>query len=131
MDADGEILFSSFLAGALLKYKTIEYVELTNQITLFENTTNYNIVDDGYDKLSDIISDNGTEIRLNRDFDNIYNNICTIKEYLYSMTNIGVRSFFEIDDISIENNNDLCKKKYGILNKGKTRVLRWTLVHFY
>ncbi len=40
------------------------------------------------------------------------------------MTNIGVRRFFEIDDISIENNNDLCKKKYGILNKRKTRVLR-------
>lgn len=79
MDADGEILFSSFLAGALLKNKTIKYIELTNQITLFENTTNYNIVDDGYDKLSDIISDNGTEIRLNRDFDNIYNNFVLLK----------------------------------------------------
>ncbi len=124
MDADGEILFSSFLAGALLKNKSIKYIDLANQMTLFENTTNYNIVDDGYDKLSDIVIDTGDEIRLNRDFDNIYNNICTIKEYLYSMTNIGIRSFFGIEDIGIEKNTDLCKKKYGIFKKRKTRVLR-------
>ena len=122
MDADGEILFSSFLAGALLKNKSIKYIDLANQMTLFENTTNYNIVDDGYDKLSDIVIDTGDEIRLNRDFDYIYNNICTIKEYLYSMTNIGIRSFFEIEDIPIKTIDTMGVKKTGILSKIKTRV---------
>lgn len=124
MDTDVDILFSSFLAGALLKNKSIKYIELANEISRFEATTNCNIVDDGLDKLSGIVCDHDFEIRLERDYSDVYNNVCTIKEYLYSMTNIDIRRFFGVVDINIENNNVLFKSKPGILKKIKTRVFR-------
>ena len=119
-DAEG-ILLSSFLAGALLKNSTITYIELTNYISQFEDDTNY-IIDDGLDKLSDIVYNGDCLIGLKKDYNDLYNNGCTIKGHLYSMTNSEVRKFFEIEEIQMENKNDSPGKKPGILSKIKTRV---------
>ena len=122
MDSAGDILFSSFLAGALLKNRTITYIELTNYISLFEEITNYNIVDDNFDKLIDIIYYSDCLVGLYRDYDDLYSNNCTIKEHLYSMTNSQIRKFFKIEEIKTKEVNTSVVKKPGILRRIKTRV---------
>lgn len=122
MEADGEILFSSFLAGALLKNKTVTYVDLVNYMSLFENVTNHRIIDDGLYKLFDITTKSDTVISLNADYDDFYDNIRTIRDYLYSMTDSQVRNFFEIEDIELKNQDNYIVKKQGILKKIRTKV---------
>lgn len=118
MEATGEISFSSFLAGALLKNNSISYFELLNDSSFFEDETNYNIIDDAFEKLSGIVADDGfSKIYLKYGYDDLYNGT-SIREYLYSLTNSDVRKFFQIEEI-----NTNCKKG-GIFNVIKTRVLR-------
>lgn len=122
MDANGEVLLSSFLAGALLNNKFITYIELTNYMSSFEETTNYNIIDDGLDNINDIICSSDSIIYLNKDYNDLYNNCYTVKEHLYSMTNNEIRKFFGIEEIETKQVNDFVVRKKGILSRIKTRV---------
>lgn len=122
MDINGEVSLSSFLAGALLRNKSITYIELTNYMSSFEETTSYNIIDDGFDNINDIIYSGGRVIDLNKDYNDLYNNGYTIKEHLYSMTNNEIRKFFGIEEKKNEEVNSLIAKKQGILSRIKTRV---------
>ena len=122
MDINGEVLLSSFLAGALLKNKSITYIELTNYMSSFEETTSYNIIDDGFDDINDIICSSDSIIYLNKDYNDLYNNCYTVKEHLYSMTNNEIRKFFGIEEKKNEEVNSLIAKKQGILSRIKTRV---------
>lgn len=121
MDANGEIMFSSFLAGALLKEKSITFIELTNYMGTFEEDTNYSIFDDGFNRLNDIIIHSDMVISLSKNYDDIYNNV-TVRDYLYSLTCKEVRQFFNIEEASIIQNTDLDIKKNGIFKKIRTRV---------
>lgn len=122
MDINGEVSLSSFLAGALLRNKSITYIELTNYMSSFEETTSYNIIDDGFDNINDIIYSGGRVIDLNKDYNDLYNNGYTIKEHLYSMTNNEIRKLFGIEEKKNEEVNSLIAKKQGILSRIKTRV---------
>ena len=81
MDANGEIMFSTFLAAALLKEKSITFIELSNYMGAFEEDTNYSIFDDGFNRLNDIIIYSDITISLSKNYDDMYNNI-TVKDYL-------------------------------------------------
>lgn len=121
MDVNGEVSLSSFLAGALLKNKSITYIELTNYMSSFEETTSYNIIDNGLYNLYDIIYSSGRVISLNRNYNDLYNGT-TIEEYLYSMTNDEIRKFFGIEEKITKQVNDFVVRKKGILSRIKTRV---------
>ena len=121
MDVNGEVSLSSFLAGALLKNKSITYIELTNYMSSFEETTSYNIIDNGLYNLYDIIYSSGRVISLNRNYNDLYNGT-TIEEYLYSMTNNEIRKFFGIEEKITKQVNDFVVRKKGILSRIKTRV---------
>lgn len=121
MDVNGEVSLSFFLAGALLKNKSITYIELTNYMSSFEETTSYNIIDNGLYNLYDIIYSSGRVISLNRNYNDLYNGT-TIEEYLYSMTNDEIRKFFGIEEKITKQVNDFVVRKKGILSRIKTRV---------
>ena len=119
METTGEISLSSFLAGALLKKNSISYFELLNGSSFFEDTTNYSIFDDAFEKLLDIISDDGySEMYLKYNYNDLYDGI-SVKEYLYSLTNDEVRKFFQINEIE---NSSTPMKTCRIFNLIKTRV---------
>ena len=122
MDINGEVSLSSFLAGALLKSKSITYIELTNYMSSFEENTSYNIIDDGLNNINNIICNSDSIIYLVKDYNDLYDNCHTIKEYLYSMTNNVIRYFFGIEEKKTNSVNDLVTKKPGILSRIKTRV---------
>ena len=121
MEKIDNISFSSFLSGFLLKINSVSYLELTNHSFLFENRFDCNILDDGFDKLFDVIIDDGiSKIYLKYDYDYLYNGI-SIKEYLYNLTNSRVREYFKIDELILSNVDNLSINNGRIFNKIKTR----------
>ena len=125
MDDGQSIPFSALLAGNLLIKKDISNIELINSICLFEEQMNLCVIgDEGLSKLDNIVKEDDEGFHLIVDYNDRFNNMCTIKEYLYSMTNPMIRSFFgyqeelKINDIGSEVN-----KRKGIFKKIRTRVL--------
>ena len=72
--------------------------------------------------LNNIICNSDSIIYLVKDYNDLYDNCHTIKEYLYSMTNNVIRNFFGIEEKKTNSVNDLVTKKPGILSRIKTRV---------
>ena len=120
MDNGDTLPFSNFLAGSLLINKSISYVELSNYICRFEGQTNKYIIDDNLFKLYDIVNCNNDCFTLKYDYDYCFNNICTIEEFLYSMTTPEIRNFFGYKDKVIEEKT--VPPKEGLLKKIRTRV---------
>lgn len=121
-DAEG-ISFSSFLAGALLRYGSVSDCELACYITSYENINLIDIYEDDIYNLYDIVYYANHSFRLKKSFDETYNGNYTVREYLYKMTNSRIRKFFGIEEIQISESNIFCPRKIGIIKKIRTRVL--------
>ena len=118
---DGHLVpFSALLAGALLIKKDISNIELANSICLFEEQMNCYIDDGDLYKLYGVVGRDDDGFHLIKNYDDKFNNICTVKEYLYSMTNPMIRSFFGYpEEIKVDNDK---KNITGIFKRIRTRV---------
>lgn len=125
MNGTEGISFSSFLAGALLSFGNVTNLELTNYMSSFESMYDISIYDDGIDNLSGIIGYNSDGFYLIKGYDDKYNDICTVKEYLYSMTSSEIRTFYGYNDRLNLNLSNVIAKKKGILKKLRTRVFHF------
>lgn len=121
-----KVLFSSFVAGALLIDKEIGFSKLCNYMLNFENKYDigFEEPDGDFDKLKIITMMDDNSIKLIKDYDDLYqvgNNGMTVYDYLYSLTNYEIRQYFGIEereDVNVYNPSSI-KKKSNILTRIK------------
>ena len=121
-----KILFSSFVAGALLVKKNIGFPELGKIMFDFEKKTDINFDEPNgdFDRLSKIVLIEDDSFKLIKDYSDLYkieNSSITIYDYLYNLTNYEIRQYFGIqerDDTNVYIPN-VVKPKYNMLTKIK------------
>lgn len=121
MDDGNSIPFSAFLAGALLTKERISKIELIDNIGKFEEENNKYIDNRILYKIDEIVKEDNNDFYLIRNYNDVYDNRRTIRDYLYSMTTSEVKKFFGLT----ESQNINCGYnviKTNIFKKIRTRV---------
>lgn len=123
MDDGNSLPFSAILAGALLTKSSINNIELSNYICMFENDNNEYIDNYGLNKLYGIVGRDENAFYLLKEYNDFYDDKHTVEDYLYSLTNPEIRRFFGIPEKQIEN-NQYKESKPSIFKMIRTRVFR-------
>lgn len=126
MPEEKEVLFSSFIAGFLLVKDDISFVEISKEMSSFDHSGNFMVVDPSgdFDKLRGLVAlDNlGCHLTLNYDCEFDYGDSSIIvRDYLYGLTTEDVRKYFGIEEREIINiyTGSKKEKKNSILMKIK------------